>query len=84
MDRRPSPLPSPVNPWLDQLFGSPATRRGGLLRTTLRDVEQNAGLDRFCREVHARGFRALENAGQIIVFCNRDPVAILRSPASGV
>jgi hypothetical protein len=70
----------PVDPttWLKATFDCPAARNGGVIRTTLATVEDHVGLERFIREVQARGYRAVENAGHIIVFCNRDPVMILR------
>jgi len=30
------------------------------------------------KELHRRGFRAVENAGQMVIFCNREPVRIVR------
>jgi hypothetical protein len=33
---------------------------------------------RFVAELHRRGFRAIENAGQMVIFCNNEPVRIVR------
>ena len=41
------------------------------------DVERLIGRDRFLYEVRRRGFRAIENAGQFVIFCNRQPVHVL-------
>lgn len=75
------PISADPDAWLAQLFDCPAVRKGGLFRTTLAVIEAHAGLARFKDEVHRRGFRALENAGHVVVFCNREPVEILRPDA---
>ncbi len=60
--------------WLADLFASKAVQRGQVIRRAIRDVERMVGLDRFVAEVERRGFRAVENSGQIVVFCNRAPI----------
>ncbi|OAN75486.1 hypothetical protein A8B78_15840 [Jannaschia sp. EhC01] len=65
--------------WIDQTFDVPAVRNGGILRTSLKAVEAGAGMARFKAEVNRRQFRALENNGHIIVFCNLKAVEILAS-----
>ena len=67
---------SPLSPemWLRDLFSSKAVNRGGVIRRKARDVERFAGMENFMAEVDRRGFRVAENGGQIIIFCNRDPV----------
>ena len=67
---------SPLSPemWLRDLFSSKAVNNGGVIRRKARDVERFAGMEKFMAEVDRRGFRVAENAGQIIIFCNRDPV----------
>ncbi len=72
MDTRLSPLAPDV--WLRDLFASKAVQRGEVIRRKARDIERYAGMARFRRELRRRGFRAVENAGQIIIFCNREPV----------
>ena len=37
-------------------------------------IERFAGMDRFMAEIRRRGFQAVENSGQIVIFCNRAPV----------
>lgn len=60
-----------------EVFSSKAACSGGVIRRKARDVDRLIGRDMFLREVQRRGFRAVENAGQIIVFCNAEPVARL-------
>lgn len=69
--------------WIDQTFDVPAVRNGGILRTSVKAVAAGAGMARFRQEVNRRKFRALENNGHIIVFCNTEPVEILASGPGG-
>ncbi|SDG26149.1 N-(5'-phosphoribosyl)anthranilate isomerase [Alloyangia pacifica] len=73
-------LPLPIRPddWLRHVFLSRAAAQGGVVRRKTRDIERIVGRDRFLAELDRRGFRAVENAGQTIIFCNRDPVLIVR------
>ena len=59
------------------LFGSKAAAKGGVVRRNLRDVEAVVGWDRFKTELARRGFRAVVNGGQVVVFCNAEPVRIV-------
>jgi hypothetical protein len=59
------------------MFSAKSVAEGGTVRRKVSDVERLVGRDRFLHEVRRRGFRAVENAGQFIVFCNREPVHIL-------
>ncbi|HBS49517.1 MAG TPA: N-(5'-phosphoribosyl)anthranilate isomerase [Rhodobacteraceae bacterium] len=63
--------------WMLQLFSSRTAREGGVVRRRKRDIERLIGMERFRRELRRRGFRAVENAGHVIVFCNSEPVDIL-------
>jgi len=72
MDNRNSPLSPEL--WLNDLFASKAVQQGGVIRRKARDVERFAGMDVFLREVRRRGFRVALNSGQVVVFCNREPV----------
>ena len=60
--------------WLRDVFSAKAVGRGEVIRRSLRDIERYAGLSRFLTEVEQRGFRAVENNGQVVVFCNRETV----------
>ncbi|UYV35810.1 aspartate aminotransferase [Rhodobacteraceae bacterium D3-12] len=67
---------SPILPenWLRDLFACKAVQQGQIVRRKTRDVERYVGMDRFLDELQNRGFRAVENRGQIIVFCNHEPI----------
>lgn len=60
--------------WFRHLFHSQAARDGGVVRRKVRDMERFVGRDAFRAEVERRGFTAIENAGQVIVFCNAEPL----------
>ena len=63
--------------WMKQLFSAKAVNSGGILRRSARDVDQLIGRDVLLAELQARGFRAIENNGQIVIFCNRAPIDVL-------
>ncbi len=67
---------SPLTPemWLQEIFASKAVQRGEVIRRKARDIERFVGMDLFRDELRRRRFRAVENAGQIIVFCNQQAV----------
>lgn len=73
-------VPDHIRPddWLCRLFASRAAAAGGVVRRKTRDIERIVGKQRFMAELDRRGFRAVENAGQTVIFCNREPVRILR------
>jgi hypothetical protein len=60
--------------WISHLFSSQAAREGGVIRRKLRDVERFVGRDAFLAEMKRRGFPVIENAGQLVIFCNREPI----------
>ena len=64
--------------YLSDVFGSKAARDGKIIRRSLRDIERYVGRAAFVTELHRRGYRANENAGQMVIFCNREPVRIVR------
>ena len=66
----------PLSPevWLNDLFSSKAVNQGGVIRRKSRDIERFAGMEAFMTEVDRRGFQVAENAGQIVIFCNRSRV----------
>jgi hypothetical protein len=72
-------LPEAISPekWIVHLFSAKSVAEGGTVRRKVNDIERLIGRDHFLHEVRRRGFRAVENAGQFIVFCNREPVCIL-------
>ena len=71
MHHFPAPPPSPVldpEAWITHLFSARAAAQGGVVRRKARDVERIVGW---------RGFSAVINGGQVVVFCNAEPVRIL-------
>ncbi|MCE0503738.1 N-(5'-phosphoribosyl)anthranilate isomerase [Roseivivax sp. GX 12232] len=63
--------------WMAELFGSQSAIRGQVIRRSRRDVERYAGMDALKAEVARRGYRAVENSGQVVIFCNRAPITRL-------
>jgi hypothetical protein len=72
-------IPATITPeiWLRQMFTSHAALDGGIVRRSVRDVERIVGREPFELFVRRRGYRAVENAGQYVVFCNKDPVRLI-------
>ncbi|MEZ5755907.1 MAG: N-(5'-phosphoribosyl)anthranilate isomerase [Paracoccaceae bacterium] len=67
----------PPEIWMLQLFTAKSAREGGIVRRQVRDVERIVGRTRFEGELRRRGYHAVENAGQFIIFCNNEPVRVL-------
>ena len=80
MTERFSLLPPEI--WLRQIFSSQSARDGGIVRRKVRDVERIIGRRAFQTELARRGYRAVENAGQFVIFCNREPLIILEGGAT--
>jgi len=76
MNAMPPPLPAEL--WMRQIFDAKAARAGGIVRRSARDVERIVGRTRFEAELRRRGYHAVENAGQIVIFCNAEALRILR------
>lgn len=57
-----------------ELFASRAARNGEVIRRKVADVDRFVGSEPFLAEMKRRGFRVYRNAGQFVVFCNREPV----------
>ncbi len=72
MQRHASPLDSDL--FLRNIFACKAVQEGGVIRRKARDIEKFVGREAFRAEVERRGFQAVENAGQIVVFCNQEPL----------
>lgn len=68
----------PMTPeqWFRHLFDARAARDGGVVRRKVRDMERMVGRDVFEAELRRRGYSAVENAGQVVIFCNADPVRL--------
>ncbi|UWQ55819.1 hypothetical protein K3721_09625 [Leisingera caerulea] len=62
---------------MQQIFDVKSARQGGVVRRKLRDAERNVGLPRLQTEVKRRGYHAVLNGDQVVIFCNNDPVRLL-------
>jgi len=67
---------SPLSPekFLRNIFTSQAVQHGQVLRRKICDIERYVGMDVFLYEVRARGFQAVENRDQVLVYCNNAPI----------
>ena len=63
--------------WIVQMFSAKSAAEGGIVRRKITAVDRLIGRERFFFEVRRRGFRVVENAGQFVIFCNRQPVRML-------
>ncbi len=68
-------IPMTPEAWFRHLFDAQAARDGCVVRRKTRDMERMVGRAAFVAEIHRRGFTAVENAGQIVVFCNAEKVS---------
>lgn len=59
---------------MQQIFDAKAARAGGIVRRKRRDIERTVGWSRFEYEIKRRGFHAVENCDQIVIFCNNAPI----------
>lgn len=66
--------PRTEDQFLGELFASKAARDGAVIRRQVRDVERYVGRGAFMEEMRRRGFAVVENAGQFVIFCNREPL----------
>lgn len=67
-------MPPTPQHFLAELFSSRAAATGAVIRRSLRDVERFMGRDAFLEEMRRRGYSVVENAGQLVIFCNREPI----------
>lgn len=67
------PAPAP-DQFFHSLFASKAVQDGAVIRRKVRDVERIVGRDLFLAELKRRGYSAVENAGQFVIFCNAEPI----------
>ncbi len=67
----------PAEIWMQQIFDAKAARQGGVVRRQMRDVERIVGRDAFEAELARRGYHAVGNAGQVVIFCNDAPLRMI-------
>ena len=77
-------MPAQLSPdhWITHVFSAKAAREGGVVRRKLRDIERYVGLEQFLDELDRRGYAAIENAGQLVIFCNQEPIRLVRRTIS--
>ncbi len=56
------------------LFSSRAAWNGAVVRRQVRHVERYVGRTNYLDKTKRRGFPVIENDGQFVVFCNREPI----------
>ena len=73
-------LPEYLTPekWMRQIFSAQAARDGGVVRRQAMDVERLVGREALERELKRRGYSAVENAGQYVIFCNHEGLRLIR------
>lgn len=60
--------------WVEHMFSSRAAINGEVVRRKARDVERIVGWPRFRYELRRRGYSAVRNGSQVVVFCNAQSV----------
>lgn len=62
-----------ANRWVQKIFDAKSARQGQVVRRSMRDIEQIVGRAHFETELKRRGYQAVQNGDQVIVFCNNQP-----------
>ena len=60
--------------WAAQAFESKTAKAGGVVRRGVATAKKANGYHDLIDMAHAKGYRALIGGGQIVIFCNADPV----------
>lgn len=63
--------------WARQIFDSEAAKSGGIVRRSVRSVEQQIGRERLIAECRGRGFHLLETGDQFVIICNAGSLRML-------
>ena len=63
--------------WTRQIFDTRAAQTGGIVRRSVRSVEQEIGRDRLIAECRGRGFHLVECGGQFVIICNPGQVSVI-------
>lgn len=69
--------PQTPEDWFRHLFGAKSALDGSVVRRKVRDMERMVGREAFATEIRRRGFTAVENGDQVVVFCNASPVRMI-------
>lgn len=62
--------------WLDRTFSCKTALSGGVIKRSVSEVQSYIGRERFLSEIKKRGFQAVENGDDMVIFCNRNPVRL--------
>lgn len=73
--------PQSPDHWLYAAFTSTTATTGGVIKRRISDIDRIVGRERFLSEVRSRGFQAVENGDNLIVFCNGQPVRLASARA---
>ena len=69
--------PLSADAWMIHLFSAKAAREGGVVRRKIRDIDRYVGRESFEFELRRRDYHAVENAGQLVIFCNQEPIRLI-------
>lgn len=74
MGRTMQNAPIPPKICLARIFENRSARDGAVVRRKVRDVERYTGREVLLAEFRRRGYSAVENAGQFVIFRDRDAI----------
>ncbi|MAC81737.1 MAG: N-(5'-phosphoribosyl)anthranilate isomerase [Rhodobacteraceae bacterium] len=74
MNQMPHLLPPDL--WMQRIFDAKAAREGQVVRRSVRDLEMIVGREAFEREIRRRGYHAVLNGDQVVIFCNNEPIRL--------
>ncbi|WP_428924752.1 N-(5'-phosphoribosyl)anthranilate isomerase [Marinibacterium sp. SX1] len=66
----------PPDLWMQRIFDAKAAREGQVVRRSIRDMEMIVGREAFEQELRRRGYHAVLNGEQVVIFCNNEPIRI--------
>lgn len=57
--------------WIEQIFGADAANNGGIVRRSVKSVNENASEQELIDAVKSRQFKLIETGGQYVILCHR-------------
>lgn len=60
--------------WAAQAFESKTAKAGGVVRRSVATAKKHNGYHDLISMAHTKGYAVLIGGGQIVIFCNSDPV----------
>ncbi len=69
--------PFAADQWMANVFSAKAVRDGHVIRRKLAHIDRFVGRERFMAELSRRGWHAVENSGQMVIFCNQEPIRVI-------